>query len=153
MAGRTGKPVGRRVPAFWDTSALVPLCVRQGITPRAITLYKTHDAVVWWATPVEIASALARLLRMEQLDSNDWNKARKLAKRLADSWSVIQPSGTVRARAIDLVDRYDLRSADSFQLAAALEWCEEAPQGRIFLTADERLREAALLSGFDAKLM
>jgi hypothetical protein len=40
-----------RIPAFWDTSALAPLCVRQGVTPGAIALYKVHDAVVWWATP------------------------------------------------------------------------------------------------------
>jgi predicted nucleic acid-binding protein len=142
-----------RIPAFWDASALVPLCVRQGISPRAIALYKIHDAAVWWATPVEIASALARLLRMKQLDSSDWTKARKLAKRLADSWSVIQPSDALRARSIQLVERYDLRAADSFQLAAALEWCEDAPQGRVFLTTDQKLREAALLSGFDAKQM
>ena len=57
MAGRTRKPVTRS-PAFWDASALVPLCVRQRMTPQAIALYKTHEAVVWWATPVEIASAL-----------------------------------------------------------------------------------------------
>ena len=152
MAGRTGKSV-IRIPAFWDTSALVPLCVRQGITPRAIALYKIHDVVVWWATPVEIASALARLLRMKQLDSSDWTKARKLAKRLADSWSMIQPSDALRTKSAQLVDRYDLRAADSFRLAAALEWCEDAPQGRAFLAADQKLREAALLSGFDAKQM
>jgi predicted nucleic acid-binding protein len=142
-----------RIPAFWDSSALVPLCVRQGITPRAIALYKIHDAAVWWAAPVEIASALARLVRMKQLDSDDWTKARKLAKRLADSWSVIQPSDALRAKSIQLVERYDLRAADSFQLAAALEWCENAPQGRVFLTTDQKLRAAALLSGFDAKQM
>jgi predicted nucleic acid-binding protein len=139
--------------AFWDSSALVPLCVRQEITPRAIALYKIHDAAVWWATPVEIASGLARLLRMKQLDSSEWSKARKLAKRLADSWAVIEPSDVLRARSIQLVERYDLRAADSFQLAAALEWCEHAPQGRVFLTTDRKLREAALLSGFDAKHM
>ena len=139
------------IPAFWDTSALVPLCVRQGITPRVIALYKLHDAVVWWAAPVEIASALARLVRLKQLDSGDWTRARKLAKRLADSWSVIQPSDALRATSAQLVERHDLRAADSFQLAAAFEWCENAPHGRIFLTADRRLREAALLSGFDAK--
>lgn len=151
MAGRTGKVT--RVPAFWDASALVPLCVRQGMTPQAIALYKTHDAVVWWATPVEIASALARLMRMKQLDSRTWAKASKLAKSLAESWSVIQPSDALRATSIHLVDRYDLRAADSFQLAAALEWCEDDPQGRIFLTADRRLREAAWSSGFDANPM
>ena len=142
-----------RIPAFWDPSALIPLCVRQGITPRAIALYKLHDAVVWWATPVEIASALARLLRLKQLDPGDWTRARKLAKRLADSWAMIQPSDALRAKSAQLVDRHDLRAADAFQLAAALEWCEDAPQGRIFLTADRRLSEAALLRGFDAKQM
>ena len=142
-----------RIPAFWDTRALVPLCVRQGITPQAIALYKLHDAVVWWGTPVEIASALARLVRMKQLDPSDWTKARKLAKRLADSWSVIQPSDALRAKSAQLVDRYDLLAADSFQLAAALEWCEDVSEGRVLLTADRRLREAALLSGFDAKQM
>jgi predicted nucleic acid-binding protein len=103
--------------------------------------------------PVEIASALARLVRMKQLDPSDWTRGRKLAKRLADSWSVIQPSDALRAKSAQLVDRFDLRAADSFQLAAALEWCEDAPQGRVFLTADQKLREAALLSGFDAKQM
>jgi predicted nucleic acid-binding protein len=152
MARRTGKPV-TRLSAFWDASALVPLCVRQGITPRAIARYKSYDAIVWWATPVEIASALARLVRMKQLDSGDWTKARKLAKNLADSWSLIQPSNVLRSKAIQLVERYDLRAADSLQLAAALGWCEDEPHGRVFLTADQRLREAALLSGFDAKEM
>jgi len=152
MAGRTGRPV-TRVPAFWDASALVPLCVRQSMTPLAISLYKTYDVVVWWATPVGIASALARLLRMKQLDSGDWSKASHLAKKLSGLWSVIQPSDSLRATSMQLVDRYDLRAADSFQLAAALEWCEYAPQGRVFLTADQKLRDAALLSGFDAKQM
>ena len=142
-----------RIPAFWDTSSLVPLCVRQGITLQTIALYKLHDTVVWWATPVEIASALARLVRMKQLNPSDWARARKLANRLADSWSVIQPSDGLRAKSTQLVDRYDLRAADSFQVAAALEWCEDDPQGRVFLTADGRLREAARSSGFDAKQM
>jgi len=152
MAGRTGKPV-KRVPAFWDASALVPLCVRQVITQRAIALYKTYDAVVWWATPVEIARALARLMRMGQLNTQDWAKASKLAKSLAGCWSVIQPSDALRTTSIQLVDRYDLRAADSFQLAAALEWCEYTPQGCVFLTKDQKLTDAALLSGFDAKQM
>lgn len=140
-----------RVPAFWDTSALVPLCVRQSMTATTVALHKTYDVVVWWTVPVEIASALARLLRMKQINPADCAKARKLAGVLSDSWSVIQPSDALRAKALQLLERYDLRAADSLQLAAALEWCEGDPQGRVFLTADERLREAALLTGFDAK--
>jgi len=65
MARRTEKPV-TRLSTFWDASALVPLCIRQGITPRAIPQYKSYDGIVWWATPVEIAGALARLVRMRR---------------------------------------------------------------------------------------
>ena len=150
MAGRAGRPV-TRVPAFWDASALVPLCVRQSTTPHAISLYGTYDVVVWWATPVEIASALARLKRMKELDSLDWAKATNLAKELSRLWSVIQPSERLRATSIELADRFDLRAADALQLAATLEWCEYAPQDRVFLTADQKLRDAAILAGFDAK--
>jgi predicted nucleic acid-binding protein len=152
MAGRAGRPIGRS-KAFWDSSALVPLCVRQSMTPNAVARFKVHDLVVWWAAPVEIAGALARLLRMKQINPPDWAKARKLANILSDSWSVIQPSNPLRTRALQIVDMYDLRAAGSFQLAAALDWCEGAPQGRVFLTIDKRLRDAALLSGFDAQQM
>jgi predicted nucleic acid-binding protein len=125
--------------------------VRQSITARAVEIYKTNDVSVWWAAPVEMASALARLVRMQQISASDYTNARKLAKILSHTWFVVQPSEAVRAKAERLVDRYDLRAGDSFQLAAAMEWCEDAPQGRTFVSADERLREAALLSGFDAR--
>jgi len=138
-------------PAFWDASALVPLCVLQDTTARATALYHTNEIVIWWATPVEIQGALARLVRMGQLSADSWRKARKVSEFLSFSWSEIQPSSGLRARAMDVVERYDLRAADALQLAAALEWCEGVAQGRTFLTADERLRDAALLAGFDAR--
>ena len=151
MAGRAG-PVERPL-AFWDASALVPLCAHQGITPRVLVLYRSYGVVVWWATAVEIASALRRLVRMKQHTPDDWTVSRRLALELAGSWRVIQPSNSLRAGAVQLVDRYDLKAADALQLAAALEWCENIPQGRVFLAGDQKLREAAVLNGFDGKLI
>ena len=151
MAGRAG-PLERSL-AFWDTSALVPLCAHQGITPRVVELYLSYGAVVWWTTPVEIASALRRLVRMKQLTSQDWVTSRRLAADLAAAWRVVQPSNSLRAGAAQLVDRYDLKAADALQLAAALEWSEHIPHAKVFIAADQRLREAAVLSGFDAKVI
>jgi predicted nucleic acid-binding protein len=150
MAGRAGRPLERPL-AFWDTSALVPLCAHQGITPRVVALYRSYGVVVWWTTAVEIASALRRLVRMKQLTPDDWTVSRSLALELAKSWRVIHPSNSLRAGAVQLVDRYDLKAADALQLAAALEWCEKIPQGGVFLSADQKLREAAVLCGFDGK--
>lgn len=150
MAGRARRPIERPL-AFWDTSALVPLCAHQGITPRVVALYRSYGVVVWWATPVEIASALRRLVRMKQLASEDWTTSRRLALDLSQSWRVVQPSKSLQSRATQLVDHYDLKAADALQLAAALEWCENLPQGKVFLAADQKLREAAVLSGFDGR--
>ena len=94
MARRAG-PLAQ-TSAFWDASAVAPLCVIQTSTPSVISLYKYYPAVVWWATPVEIASALARLVRTREISSNEWAKARQVAMALADGRCVIQKSNALR---------------------------------------------------------
>ena len=74
-----------------------------------------------------------------------------IAATLAEEWSVMEPTSGLRANAARLVERFDLKAADALQLAAALEWCENSPFGDVFLTADQKLREAAVVSGFDGK--
>lgn len=137
--------------AFWDASALVPLCIPQAPTPALKAIYRRFSVVWWWGTPVEIASGLARLLRMQKITPEEWREARAYAEQLARSSSSVFPSDSLLASAIDLVTRYDLRAGDALQLAAALAWCENKPSGCTFLTLDQRLRDAALLCGFDAK--
>jgi uncharacterized protein len=150
MAGRAERPLARG-RAFWDSSALVPLCVHQSRTPAVSVLYQRYQAIVWWGTPVEIASALARLLRMKLINSSDWTKSSQIATSLADEWFAVQPSNQLRARAIRLLDRHNLRAADALQLAAAVEWCEGTPEGNKFLAADEKLCGAAENLGFDVQ--
>jgi predicted nucleic acid-binding protein len=128
---------------------LVPLCASQVGTAQSKLWLATYKIVVWWATPVEIESALARLLRVQQFDPQQWQQSVKLARALANIWFVVEPSDNVRRNALELVQRYDLHTADSLQMAAALQWCEGFPQGRVFLTANGRLRDAARLVGFD----
>jgi predicted nucleic acid-binding protein len=88
---------------------------------------------------------------MKLLSPADWTRANKTAAALEQLWTLVQPSSHVRAKAQQMLEKYDLRAGDAFQLAAALAWCEDVPQGRIFLTADDRLLQAAMLSGFDVR--
>lgn len=47
---------------FWDSSAVVPLLVAEDLSAPLQDLYaQDGSAVVWWATPVECVSAVARL--------------------------------------------------------------------------------------------
>lgn len=134
--------------AFWDSSVLVPLCVEQASTARAYRLRSKYQMAVWWATQVETASALARQLRQQEITSGDHAHALLQVQGLANLWRVIQPSANILATACSLLELYPLRAADALQLAAALEWCEGKPKGRVFLSFDQRLREAAMLAGF-----
>jgi predicted nucleic acid-binding protein len=147
MAARTRRAVVRPA-AFWDASALVPLWVHQANTPQARAWYKAYEIVVWWSTPVEIASALARISRLKYVAGSPWEDVRQSIVESAETWYVISPSAAIQTKAIKLVEHYTLRAADAMQLAAAFEWCEYSPRGRTFLTCDDKLRQPARSSGF-----
>jgi predicted nucleic acid-binding protein len=133
---------------FWDSSALIPLCVQQLQTQRSEALYINYGVTVWWSTQVEIISGLTRLLRMREIDAAEFVEGKQVAQAMAMIWTAIKPSANVEREARALLEQYPLRAADALQLAAALEWCEGKPKGRVFLTFDQRLGEVAAQAGF-----
>lgn len=134
---------------FWETSALIPLCVEEPFSPQAkAVLGDDPEVTVWWGTPLEQASALARRVREAKLTVDGEADARAVFDRLAKTWLVVAPGAQVLERAIRLVRAHPLRAAGALHLAAALTWVEEKPAGREFVTLDRRLRDAALREGF-----
>ena len=114
--------------AFWDASAIVPLCCSQAATAQGRRLRRElKRMVVWWGTPLEARSALARLVREGRLTADERTAAVKLLAQLRASWDEILPTEKVRSIAEDLPDAHGLRAADAAQLAAALVWCRERP--------------------------
>ena len=54
---------------FWDASAIIPLLTDAPARGHLLQLLDEDPLVlVWWETPVEIASALARREREQSLD-------------------------------------------------------------------------------------
>jgi len=134
--------------AFWDTSALVPLCVRENASRFARQQLRRYTPVVWWGTRVEIHSAISRLLRAKQITQSESQGARSRLQALEASWKEILPTDDVCDVAEQLLSKHVLLAADGLQLAAALEWCRQRPAKRTFLCADERLSVAAAAAGF-----
>jgi len=133
---------------FWDSSALVPLCLEQPSTERARALYQQDsEIVVWWASPVECASAFARLRREDVLDDAGRASALGVLQALQGAWYEVVPGDALRAHALRLLRLHPLRSADALQLAAAIEWAG-VPAGGDLVSFDERLKAAARLEGF-----
>ena len=136
--------------AFWDASALMPLCVDLQSTPDVDRLFQETLIVVWWATTVEIRSALARLVRMQQASIGELAEGCRLLQKLRQDWHEIQPSESLRDFAEDLPERFGLRAGDALQLAAAYTWSMQRPAGRPFISGDKRLLDAAGQMGFRA---
>ena len=134
---------------FWDTSAIIPLIVREPHSDALRGLLEQDTGmVVWWATRVECVSAISRRARESTLDPEGEVSARELLNGLSESWTGAQPTARLRNLAEQVLATHPLRAADALQLAAALTWCGEQPQDRPFVSLDERLRNAAARSGF-----
>ena len=134
---------------FWDSSAIIPLCLKERASEAVKGLMKDdEDIVVWWTTYIECLSALSRRQGEGVLTSGDAEKARAVLSALAVAWSEIQPTEMVRLRAERLLSIHPLRAADALQLAAALVWAQETPRGLEFVCLDQNLRESSLKEGF-----
>jgi predicted nucleic acid-binding protein len=134
---------------FWDSSALVPLVVAQP-TSAAVDQWLAADAAiaVWTLTSVELASAVARLLREGSIDESAAHEAEGRVDQLLDSCHTVIDVEAVKLQARRLLRVHPLRTADALQLGAAWEWAIGRPAQRFFHTFDGRLAIAARREGF-----
>ena len=134
---------------FWDASAIVPLVADElGRDPLVALLEDDPDLLVWWGTPVEIVSALARRERDGHLTADQTAAAIVALQTLSTAWQEIVPSDAIRRTAERLLRTHPLRAADSLQLAAAIVAADHDPASLAFVSLDERLNAAARREGF-----
>ena len=138
---------------FWDSSAVVPLLVNEERTDAALARAREDaEFAVWWGTPVECASAIARLER-DGAPAARVGEAFARLDEIAQAWTEVEPSEEIRQVARRLLRVHPLRAADALQLAAAYIVAEGRPATLEVLTLDDRVRLAALKEGFAAKTL
>jgi predicted nucleic acid-binding protein len=133
---------------FWDSSAIVPLLVAEASTRDLQALAGRDQILVWWATRVECASALARLERDGALDDEPATVAFDRLKLLAGSWHEVEATDPVREAAVRFLRVHPLRAADAMQLAAAYIAAQRQPSTLEVVTLDDRVAAAARKEGF-----
>jgi predicted nucleic acid-binding protein len=134
---------------FWDSSAVVPLLVVEEPSAILAPLFDGDQTpVIWWCSPVECRSALARLARERAVARERIEAAGDRLRSVRVRSREIGPTEDVRSRAMRLLAVHNLRAGDAIQLAAALTWCEEQTAGEAFVCLDKRLRHAARREGF-----
>ncbi len=155
MPASAKKKTAASLPAaFWDASAIVPLCCLQPQTTAARQARRLFpQLVIWWATSVECNSALRRLERAQELTARETQAGIQELDRLRLRWTEVAPLEEVRILAENLLGIHPLRAADALQLSAALIWCNRHPRGKAFISGDEKLLEAAEKEGFNVVKM
>ncbi len=134
---------------FWDSSAIVPLIVKEAETALAIAAYSQDpDLIVWWGTEIECVSALARRERENGFESESIQKSLERLAALSSFWSVVQPGDRIKELAVRLLRVHPIRAADALQLAAATQAAENKPSSLGFVSLDARLILAAQRESF-----
>ena len=134
---------------FWDSSAIVPLLVAEPTTRATQRDHRDDpELMVWWASVVECASAVARLEREGRLAATDVRISLDRLDALAREWREVQPTEPVRRVATRLLRTQPLRAADALQLAAARVASGDDPAQLDIVTLDDRLADAARREGF-----
>jgi uncharacterized protein len=133
---------------FWDSSAIVPLLVAEPSRDRLLDMLEADPVLlVWWGTPVECVSAVARREREGAIPASGVTAALARLDALAASWNEIQPAAHVRVVARRLLRVHPLRAADALQLAAALAVAGNEPGALDLVCLDGVLCAAAEREG------
>ena len=106
------------------------------------------EIVTWTLTPIELTSALSRLVREGSVDAQDVAKLESRIERRLQRALLITSVEEVKPVARRVLHVHALRAADALQLGAALLRVNHRPMRRVFHTFDARLAEAAYKEGF-----
>jgi len=134
---------------FLDTSALAKryLTEKGSVRIRRLLQRKEHVFYQSFLTPLEVASALYRRLRSNDISPDELSLfLRAYVTHSHQDYLLIPYTDALCNRASALVARHVLRALDALQLASALELRDRLATERLtlnFLSADDRLLEAA----------
>lgn len=136
---------------FWDSSALLPLVVRQPpfSDPCRRAFRRRTPRAIGFLAHVECRSAVERLARDGTLNAVARRRALAKIDKLLSAFDIVAFSADVEADALGLLGRHPLRSLDALQLGCALRLSprgnREAPPELV--CCDRKLAEAAAAEG------
>lgn len=130
---------------YFDTSALVKLCVLETGTPLVVALWRHADALLTSRiADAEVRSVLASAERIGRIDAAPAAQARDRWNELWPGLHKVEVSPALADAAGVLTDRRPLRAGDALHLASALQFKDANP---VFAAWDHRLAGAASAEG------
>ena len=137
--------------AYFDTSAIVPLLVREPATDRCTRLWDDATRIVSarLAYP-EVCAALARAVRMGRLTAAQMATATADLDDLVEQIDFLEITADLARNAGRLAQQRGLRGYDAVHLAAGAAIADDDV---VFITGDTDLAEAARSTGLATALV
>jgi predicted nucleic acid-binding protein len=128
---------------YFDASALAKRYVREKGSLKVRRLLASDLPVTSRYSGVEIASALARLVREGAITDEQGERALAAFNEDLTAMMVVELTPAIVTRAQALVRRHPLRAGDAVQLASCLELRDELGEPMTMVAFDGRLAAAA----------
>jgi predicted nucleic acid-binding protein len=124
---------------FFDSSALAKRYVEEAGSDRVQDILSSASSLTVSVLCIsEIVSALCRRRRERKLTQQQYLAAKDAMLADIEDMNVVNLTDQVIARAVDILEKWPLRSSDSLHIASAAEW-----SAQLFVSADERQCAAA----------
>ena len=132
---------------FLDSSALAKRYIQEHGSDRLEDILSSASSLgVSVICVSDVVSALCRRRREGKLSRQGYLEAKQALFEDIEDSSVVNVADRVLARAVELLERWPLRSSDALHVASAAEWSAE-----LFVSADERQCAAARAYGLQVE--
>lgn len=129
--------------SFLDSSALAKRYIKErGSDKVRGALAEASEVAICLVCPPEILSALCRLRRHGSITAARYEEAKGALYADIEDMAIRALTVPVVLKAIDLIERFPLRTMDALHVACALDW-----QADLFVSSDRRQLAAASGSG------
>jgi predicted nucleic acid-binding protein len=132
---------------FFDTSALIKRYISENGSPKVDELFEAADTIIISPiTKLEAYSTIKRLLKTGVISEEDYIKLKENIGLDFKHFDVLTLNKKLEEKAVKLIDKYQLKTLDSIQLASCLSRKEGIMS---FVVCDEKLKNAAKLEALE----
>ena len=137
----------KTLPAYFDSSVLVKIYVRERGSARGRQLVRTRQVVTSSITGLELMSAFRRNLASGSIDEKAHSAIVSRFRRHREKFRYVELTPMVFENAERCGSDFDVRALDAIHIASAAVSRERFPKDLPFVTADSRQREVATQLG------
>jgi len=137
------------LPAYFDSSVLVKMYVRERGSVAARRLVRSKQVITSSIAGLELMSAFRRNLTSGSIDKKSYSAIVGRFQQHRDKWRYVELTPAALEAAEEYVSRFDVRALDAIHVACATICRGRFPRDLSFITADARQRSVAVDLGLD----